>query len=97
MGCTCAMGCGQIEIPLPKRYHLNCLVYTEYSQFDTCIIKAPYFEEYGCGKTYQEALADLGSSLLDFFLLLQKLESKGHKIGDEMIYNRLKESIVEEK
>ena len=85
------------EIPFPQPFILKRgfpLIIKEND--DGWLIECPAFDEYGYGKTYQQALNDLGTSLFDSWKSIARLIQRKKKLGDELVreFNYLDENII---
>ena len=83
-------------IPLPQGNKLKSSYPLEITQSeDNWVIWCPYFEEYGYGKTFDEALNDLGQSLVDLKESLRRHDNLGDNL--QVILQRLNENITKVK
>ena len=73
-------------IPLTPRYILKEQFPLEFTECwdGSYVIFCPVFDEYGYGKDYQEALLDLGSSIVDLWLSLRRLIKRKRNLGNEL-------------
>ena len=83
---TLTFGTQPSTVPLPKGYRLKFQVPLIFEKhFDgTHIIECPLFDEYGYGENYEEALGDLGSSIVDLWKSLKRLKKRRKNLGEPL-------------
>ena len=84
-------------IPLPAPYKLKwgfpLLIRTTE---DDVVLECPAFDEYGYGKNYDEALKDLGHSIVDFWKALKRLKKRRKNMGESLarVFDNIEENII---
>jgi hypothetical protein len=77
---TIRMTTGNIlsDIPLPSNYKLKAPVLLEWEESpEGYVITCPIFDyDYGCGDTWDSALNDLGTSIIDSLYSLRRYRDK---------------------
>lgn len=84
---TLTFGTATYNIPLPAPYKLKWqLPLMIRTTEDTMVIECPAFDEYGYGKSFDEALKDLGQSIVDFWESLKRLKKRRKNMGKSLVF-----------
>jgi len=90
-------GTALYNIPLPTPYKLKWKLPLLIRATEDCvIIECPFFEEYGYGKNYDEALKDLGQSIVDFWKSLKHLKKRRKNMRGSLahVFDNMEEYIM---
>jgi len=83
---TLTAGTTCYEIPLTKGLHLDRgypLVIME-NWDNSFVVECPALDEYGYGRTLDSAMFDLGSSIVDLWIVLRRMTKRHRNLGGSL-------------